>query len=212
MEGKDYDPPDSPRSVGWTEAQQIRLATAEQPFALEAGGAIGPVDMEYETYGKLNAARDNAILVLQALSGDAHVAGWDKRAQETGRLYRVRKPGWWDAMVGPGKPFDTNRFFVIGSNFLGSCYGTTGPSSTTRSRRCFVNRRSVTGSQNSIVTFVRPPESAYAPIHRRSRGPRTSFGSQRPPAAAGAVPTASSVNVISTIHDDLRTNLIAPPS
>ena len=130
MEGKDYDPPDSPRSVGWTEAQQIRLATAEQPFALEASGAIGPVDMEYETYGKLNAARDNAILVLQALSGDAHVAGWDKRAQDTGRLYRVRKPGWWDTMVGPGKPFDTNRFFVIGSNFLGSCYGTTGPSST----------------------------------------------------------------------------------
>jgi homoserine O-acetyltransferase len=128
MEGKNYDKPDSPNSVGWTEAQRTRLATAEQPFQLETGETIGPVDVEFESYGKLNAKRDNAILIAHALSGDAHVAGWDKRAQEAGRTYRVNKPGWWDPMVGPGKPFDTNRYFVLCSNYLGSCYGTTGPS------------------------------------------------------------------------------------
>jgi len=125
----DVDPPDSPCSVGWTVPQTIRLATREDPFPLEVGGSIGPVDVEYETYGELNKARDNVILVTHALSGDAHVAGWDKTAEATGRLWRARKPGWWDTMVGPGKPLDTGRYFVVCANFLGSCYGATGPSS-----------------------------------------------------------------------------------
>jgi len=128
-EGKEFDPPDSPRSVGWTEAQTIRLATAEASFKLEAGRDIGPVDVEYETYGKLSPAKDNAVMVLHALSGDAHVAGWDRNAQKTGRQFRLKKPGWWDTVIGPGKSLDTTRYFVICANFLGSCYGTTGPSS-----------------------------------------------------------------------------------
>jgi len=125
----EYDGPDSPRSVGWTEAKTIRLFTAEKPMHLESGGILGPVDVEYETYGDLSPARDNAVLVLHALSGDAHAAGWDKNAKKTGRTYRTHKPGWWDSVIGPGKPIDTRKYFVICSNFLGSCYGTTGPMS-----------------------------------------------------------------------------------
>ena len=129
-EARTCDPPDSPDSVGWTEAQTCRLAAAQEPLLLQAGGRIGPVDVEYETYGKLNPSRDNAILVLHALSGDAHVAGWDKHAKgKERRGFRAERPGWWDSMIGPGKPLDTGKYFVICSNFLGSCYGTTGPSS-----------------------------------------------------------------------------------
>jgi homoserine O-acetyltransferase/O-succinyltransferase len=127
---KTYDPPDSPNSVGWTEAKSIRLATKEEPFILEAGGSIGPVDVAYETYGELSSGKDNVILVEHALSGDAHVAGWDKKSYYSGeRQWLSRKPGWWDSIVGPGKAIDTEKFFVICSNYLGSCYGTTGPSS-----------------------------------------------------------------------------------
>lgn len=118
-----------PNSVGWTEAQTLRMTGADAPLALRLGGKLGPVDVEYETYGKLSPARDNAVLVLHALSGDAHVAGWDPNWEKTGRVWRARKPGWWDEIVGPGKAIDTSRFYVICSNFVGSCYGTTGPSS-----------------------------------------------------------------------------------
>jgi len=87
---------------------------------LDSGSRIAPVDVAYQTYGELNAARDNAILILHAFSGDAHAAGI---CPETG------KPGWWDNMIGPGKAFDTNKYFMICSNVLGGCSGTTGPSS-----------------------------------------------------------------------------------
>lgn len=123
------DPPDSPCSVGHTRPQRVELATTAAPFELEKGGKVGPVTVEYETYGRLNAARDNAILICHALSGDAHVAGWDAEARDRGRPWRLRHPGWWDTVIGPGKPIDTNRFFVLCANVLGSCYGTTGPGS-----------------------------------------------------------------------------------
>lgn len=127
---REHDEPDSPNSVGYTEARQIQVASAEEPFALEAGGKIGPVIIEYETYGKLSPAKDNVVLVVHALSGDAHAAGWDKHAATNGRPYRLKGPGWWDSMIGPGKPIDTNKYFVLCSNYLGGCYGTTGPCST----------------------------------------------------------------------------------
>jgi homoserine O-acetyltransferase len=92
----------------------------DQPFVLESGATLSPVTVAYETYGTLNADRSNAILICHALSGSAHAAGLDAQGQE----------GWWDDCIGPGKAFDTDRFFVICSNVLGSCYGTTGPSST----------------------------------------------------------------------------------
>src|ERR1700686_1287987 len=89
-------------------------------IALDCGVTLAPVDVAYETYGELNAAKSNAILILHAFSGDAHAAGLDK---ETGQ------PGWWDNMIGPGKGFDTDKYFVISSNVLSGCRGTSGPSS-----------------------------------------------------------------------------------
>ena len=89
-------------------------------LSLDNGATLSPVEVAYETYGELNAAKTNAILVLHAFSGDAHAAGI---SPESG------KPGWWDNMIGPGKAFDTNRYFVICSNVLGGCRGTTGPAS-----------------------------------------------------------------------------------
>jgi homoserine O-acetyltransferase/O-succinyltransferase len=119
--------PDDPFSVGWTRAQRVRLVEPDESFRLEAGGEISPIDVEYETYGKLNRAKDNVILLLHALSGDAHAAGWDADAEAAGRKWRTRKPGWWDEIIGPGLPLDTRKYFIICSNVLGSCFGTTGP-------------------------------------------------------------------------------------
>ncbi|HXG33553.1 MAG TPA: homoserine O-acetyltransferase [Bryobacteraceae bacterium] len=94
---------------------------------LDCGATLSPVEVAYETYGELNRERTNAILILHALSGDAHAAGI---SQETG------KPGWWDNMIGPGKGFDTDKYFVICSNVLGGCRGTTGPSSINPATGC----------------------------------------------------------------------------
>jgi homoserine O-acetyltransferase len=96
-------------------------------MALDGGATLAPLEVAYETYGQLNAAKSNAILVLHAFSGDAHAAGI---SHETG------KPGWWDNMIGPGKAFDTNQYFVICSNVLGGCRGTTGPSSINPATGC----------------------------------------------------------------------------
>jgi homoserine O-acetyltransferase len=96
-------------------------------LSLDCGATLAPVDVAYETYGELNASRSNAILVLHAFTGDAHAAGI---SHEGG------KPGWWDNMIGPGKAFDTNKYFVICSNVLGGCRGTTGPSSVNPETGC----------------------------------------------------------------------------
>ncbi len=96
-------------------------------IALESGACLAPVEIAYQTYGELNAAKSNAILILHAFSGDAHAAGI---AHETG------KPGWWDNMIGPGKAFDTDKYFMICSNVLGGCQGTTGPASINPETGC----------------------------------------------------------------------------
>src|SRR5512137_1072488 len=90
------------------------------PLILESGDSLPPLTIAYETYGKLNREKNNAILICHALSGDAHVAGFHEGED---------KPGWWDTVVGPGKAFDTDRYFVICSNIIGGCKGSTGPSS-----------------------------------------------------------------------------------
>ncbi len=100
---------------------QTRYATWLEPLPLESGAHLAPLTLAFETYGELSPARDNAILILHALSGDAHVAGRHSSTDP--------KPGWWDAMVGPGRPFDTDRYFIICSNVIGGCKGSTGPSS-----------------------------------------------------------------------------------
>ncbi len=125
-----YDAPDSLSSVGMTIPHHLVITDDTHPFHLESGATLPVVDVEYETYGELSEAKDNVILVCHALSGDAHVAGWDSTAQgRPERKWRLTHPGWWDSVIGPGKPIDTNRFFVVCANVLGSCYGTTGPSS-----------------------------------------------------------------------------------
>jgi homoserine O-acetyltransferase len=98
------------------ETQQVRFDRLD----LDSGKSLSPVDVAYQTYGRLNAKKSNAILILHAFSGDSHAAGISR---DSG------KPGWWDSMIGPGKAFDTEKYFVLCSNVLGGCKGTTGPSS-----------------------------------------------------------------------------------
>ncbi|MBR6470991.1 MAG: alpha/beta fold hydrolase, partial [Victivallales bacterium] len=127
---KKYDPPDSLTSVGMTTPRHVTLTDAGHPFALQLGGVLPEVVVEYETYGELSETGDNVVLICHALSGDAHVAGWDSQAKnDPARAWRLTHPGWWDAVIGPGKAIDTNRFYVVCANVLGSCYGTTGPGS-----------------------------------------------------------------------------------
>ncbi|MCA9874182.1 MAG: alpha/beta fold hydrolase, partial [Anaerolineales bacterium] len=108
-------------SVGIVHTQYFTFAEKES-FRLESGAALSPVTLAYETYGTLNEDRSNAILICHALSGSAHAAGFHAPDDD--------KAGWWDDCIGPGKAFDTDRYFVICSNVLGSCYGTTGPTET----------------------------------------------------------------------------------
>jgi homoserine O-acetyltransferase len=124
-------------SVGTVDTQFIDLPA---PLRLDCGRELPSVRVAYETYGTLSPARDNVILVCHALSGDAHAAGFSTQpaAGSTRDGFRAderdagkgRGLGWWDGMIGPGKAFDTDRFFVVSSNLLGGCRGTTGPSST----------------------------------------------------------------------------------
>jgi homoserine O-acetyltransferase/O-succinyltransferase len=108
-------------SVGIVKLQFFTFGEAPNEIVLDSGVKLGPITLAYETYGKLNDKKNNAILILHALSGGPHVAGFNSPDEKS--------PGWWDLMVGPGKPMDTNKYFVVCSNVLGSCYGSTGPSS-----------------------------------------------------------------------------------
>jgi homoserine O-acetyltransferase len=103
--------------------QSVALFPEGAPLLLENGATLAPVTVAYETYGTLNADGTNAILICHALTGDAHAAGISTSGRTKG------KAGWWDGLIGPGKAFDTDKYLVVCSNFLGSCYGTTGPTS-----------------------------------------------------------------------------------
>ena len=110
--------PHDPSSVGVVVAHKAQF---DAPIRLRSGAELPSYEIAYETYGELNAARSNAVLVCHALNASHHVAGFYE-----GEKSNV---GWWDNLVGPGKPLDTRRFFVVGSNYLGSCFGSTGPAS-----------------------------------------------------------------------------------
>ena len=124
-------------SAGTVETQYLDLP---KPVQLDCGRDLHPVRVAYETYGTLSPRRDNVILVCHALSGDAHAAGFAKTpsGESTRDGFGAedrdgaagKSLGWWDGMIGPGKAFDTDRFFVVSTNLLGGCRGTTGPSST----------------------------------------------------------------------------------
>ncbi|MBN1589491.1 MAG: homoserine O-acetyltransferase [Pirellulales bacterium] len=113
-----FDSSDSNRHAH--DLRHLQTARFDEPFDLERGGRLPSVTIAYETYGRLSPQRDNAVLICHALSGDSHVARHDEDDD----------PGWWDIMVGPGKPIDTDRFFVVCPNILGGCRGTTGPNCT----------------------------------------------------------------------------------
>ncbi len=103
------------------ERKYYTFAQSPDEMQMDCGVRLGPITLAYETIGTLNEDKSNAILILHAFSGDSHVAGYLHEDDE--------RPGWWDNMVGPGKPIDTDKYFVICSNTLGSCVGSTGPSS-----------------------------------------------------------------------------------
>ncbi|WP_236223130.1 homoserine O-succinyltransferase MetX [Pseudomonas asiatica] len=105
-------------SVGLVVPQTARF---DEPLALACGRSLASYELVYETYGTLNASASNAVLICHALSGHHHAAGYHAATD--------RKPGWWESCIGPGKPIDTNRFFVVSLNNLGGCNGSTGPSS-----------------------------------------------------------------------------------
>lgn len=101
-------------------AHYYTFGEGPHPFETENGKTLSPVTLAYETYGALNSDRSNAVLILHALTGDAHAAGSHEGDKD---------PGWWDTMIGPGKAFDTDRYFIICSNVIGGCRGSTGPAS-----------------------------------------------------------------------------------
>jgi len=120
-------PPPTQSEPGHLAADDVGLVAPRDfrhpgPFAFRSGQTIQGFTLRYETYGAMNATRDNAVLICHALSGDHHCAGWHSPAD--------RKPGWWNNLIGPGKAVDTGRFFVVCANVLGGCQGSTGPSST----------------------------------------------------------------------------------
>ena len=106
--------------MGIENFSETKILKIKEPITLKSGKTLNSLEIAYETYGKLNENKDNAILVLHALTGSAHAA---YKHKDTGKV------GWWDDMIGSNKAFDTDKYFIISSNVLGGCYGTTGPAS-----------------------------------------------------------------------------------
>jgi len=151
-----------PGSLGLVETRTVTLFTRERPLALDSGATLGPVEVAYETYGTLDAAGANCVFVCHALTGDAHAAG--HHGDPT-------RPGWWDTLIGPRKPVDTDRYYVVCANLLGGCTGTTGPSSTDPA----------TGRQYGL----RFPLFTVADLVRVHRALLAHLGVERPLAAIG---------------------------
>ena len=118
------------KGVGSVQTQFLDFGGAQLPFVMADGSELSSVTLAYESYGDLNADRSNAILLFHALSGSQHAAGTNKAvAGSEDRWTEEMHLGWWDAFIGPGRALDTSKYFVICANYLGGCYGSTGPSS-----------------------------------------------------------------------------------
>ena len=138
------------QEIGLVETKYYNVAPGEK-FVLESGASLLELKIAYETYGELNDERSNAVLVCHALSGDAHAAGYHKDE---------KKPGWWHEMIGPGKAFDTDNFFVICSNVIGGCKGSSGPNSIDPSKGApyglsfpIVSIKDMVAAQKKLIDF-----------------------------------------------------------
>ncbi len=113
-----------------TTTKFFHTGSAEEPLRLRDGGVLPGVTIAYETWGTLNADKSNAVFVFHALSGSHHAVGYNPKIEGVGELWQPElHDGWWESLIGPGKAIDTNKYFVICANYLGGCYGSTGPSS-----------------------------------------------------------------------------------
>ncbi|MGD0690873.1 MAG: homoserine O-acetyltransferase [Acidimicrobiales bacterium] len=126
--------------------QFVELKGSDQGFALESGASLASVTVAFETWGQLNHSATNAVLVLHALSGDSHAEG----AAGPGHV----SPGWWDALIGPDAPIDTDRYFVVCPNVLGGCQGTTGPSSPDTDNALYGSRFPVITIRDQVAVEV----------------------------------------------------------
>ncbi len=113
--------------LGTIETQFATIATPEQPFVFRSGETLDHVEIAYETYGELNEERSNAILLFHAFSGSQHAAGINPSVARTPFWTQECVPGWWEPFIGPGKALDTDRYHIICANYVGGCYGSTGP-------------------------------------------------------------------------------------
>ena len=158
-----------------------KLARFEEPIALKSGARLDAYELAYETYGTLNAARSNAVLVCHALNASHHVAG--VYADDPDNV------GWWDNLIGPGKPVDTDRFFVVGVNNIGGCHGSTGPCQRQSRDRQALGRRFSGGHGRRLggsAVAARRPAGHRALCRRDGRQPRRDAG-----AAVGDQPAAA---------------------
>ncbi len=125
------------RGVGTVSTRFFSYGSEKEPFVFASGEKLGPVTLAYESYGQLNADRSNAILLFHAFSGSQHAAGWNPEVPGVGERWTEEcRTGWWDAFIGPGRALDTDRYFVLCVNYLGGCYGSTGPSSLDPATGC----------------------------------------------------------------------------
>lgn len=115
--------------IGQVETQFQTIATPEDPFVFRCGASLAHAELAYETYGELNETRSNAILLFHAFSGSQHAAGYNPEVKGNAFWTPECENGWWNPFIGPGKALDTDRYFIVCANYLGGCYGSTGPAS-----------------------------------------------------------------------------------
>ena len=174
------------RSLGLVETRRVALWNERDPLVLESGEQLDFVEVAYETYGELDAAASNCVFVCHALTGDAHAAGHHGNPE---------RRGWWDNLIGPGKPLDSDRLYIVCANLLGGCQGTTGPSSIDPSTGKPYGLRFPLCTVRDLVT-----------VHRRLLA---HLGVERPLAAIGGSVGGMQVLQWSIDHpDDLGAGLV----
>lgn len=180
-------------SVGIVEEQSVVLFEPPNELTLDSGQRLGPITLAYETYGHLNKNKDNAILLLHALSGDHHAAGYYSADD--------RKAGWWDKYIGPGKAFDTNKYFLICSNCIGGCRGSTGPSSINPKTQKpyglsfpFITIRDMVRAQKGLLDYLGIPRLIAVAGGSMGGMQALEWAVTYPEMAAACIPIATTAN------------------